>query len=358
MRSNALDDLRAELSARKKLPYLVLDLVNIRYLTGFAGSYAALVIDHGESWLVSDSRYEEYARSILPDGVRFALQKKDLNGTLRKLLKRISASRLYLEEHGLPISSYFAMKKDLAPVTLSPGGDAVNVRRMCKSPEELQIIEKAVALADACFAHLCTLIKPGVKEWDIAIEIEYYYRKKGCRRSAFDSIVAAGAGSSMPHYSTSMTRKIREGEMVMIDMGCEYQGYNSDLTRTVFVRSVAPEFRKIYGVVRSAQEKAIRAIRPGMLSGAIDKVARDAIADRGFGWAFGHSLGHGVGLEVHELPALKARGKVPLAPNMVLTVEPGIYIPGKGGVRIEDVVAVTESGCRIYTKSSKEIIVL
>jgi Xaa-Pro aminopeptidase len=358
MRADKLDDIRRELAAQKKLPYLVLDLVNIRYLTGFTGSYAALVIDEKDSWLVSDSRYEEYAHSILPDGVRFMLQKKDLNGALKKLLKRTGDQRLYLEEHGLPVSGYFAMKKDLAPVSLKPGGDAVNARRMCKSPDELLVIEKAVALADSCFSHLCTLIKPGVKEWDIAIEIEYYYRKKGCRRSAFDPIVAAGPGSSMPHYSTSMTRKIREGDMVMIDMGCEYQGYNSDLTRTVFVRSVAPEFRKIYGVVRAAQEKAIRAIKSGMLSGAIDRVARDAIADKGFGWAFGHSLGHGVGLEVHELPALKSRGKVTLAPAMVLTVEPGIYIPGKGGVRIEDVVAVTESGCRNLTKSSKEIIVL
>lgn len=358
MKPERLADVRKELISARKAPYLVSDLVNIRYLTGFAGSYAALVIDEEDAYLISDSRYEEYARSILPDGVRFILQKSDLVATIRALLRKNKVSRLCLEEHGLPISSFFQMKTELAPVTLKAGGDIVNARRMRKSPEEIQILEKAVGIADECFAHLCPLIKPGVKEWDIAIEIDYFYKKHGCRRASFDSIVAAGPGSSMPHYSTSLTRKIREGEMVMIDMGCDYQGYNSDLTRTVFVRSVAPEFRKIYTVVRTAQEKAIRAIKPGMLSGAIDKAARSHIADKGFGWAFGHSLGHGVGLEVHEMPALKARGRIPLAQDMVVTVEPGIYIPGKGGVRIEDVVAVTETGSRVLTRSSKELIVV
>jgi Xaa-Pro aminopeptidase len=358
MKPERLADVRKVLRSARITPYLISDLVNIRYLTGFAGSYAALVIDEHVAYLISDSRYEEYARSILPDGVRFILQKSDLITTLRALLKKDGATRLYLEEHGLPISIYFQMKKELAPVALKAGGDIVNSQRMRKSPDEIHILEKAVGIADDCFAHLCPLIKPGVKEWDIAIEIDYFYKKHGCRRASFDSIVAAGPGSSMPHYSTSLTRRIREGEMVMIDMGCDYQGYNSDLTRTIFVRSVAPEFRKIYTIVRAAQEKAIRAIKPGMLSGAIDKAARSHIADKGFGWAFGHSLGHGVGLEVHEMPALKARGRIPLTQGMVVTVEPGIYVPGKGGVRIEDVVAVTETGCRVLTKSSKEIIVL
>jgi len=339
------------------LPYLVTDLTNIRYLTGYAGTYAYLVIDRDRSWFISDTRYEEYARSILPKGVEFVLQKTDFYEALKDVVKAIGCRELFLEEHSLVFSVYRAMKARLRGVRLSPGGDHANTARMVKDAGEIAILRRAARITDACVDHLKKLIRPGITEWDIAVEIEHYYRANGCRKSSFDSIVAAGHGSSMPHYATAMTKKVKAGEVVLVDMGCEYQGYNSDLTRTMFVHSIDPALEKIYRVVQRAQAAAVKAVRPGITTGALDAVARDIIAAAGYGEQFGHSLGHGIGMEVHELPAIR-KGDLALAKGMAITIEPGIYLPGIGGVRIEDMVVVTATGREVLTKSSKEIIIL
>lgn len=339
------------------LPYLVTDLVNIRYLTGYAGTYAYLVIDRNRSWFISDSRYEEYARSILPREVEFVLQKTDFIDSLKGVLKSTGAKELFLEEHSLVFSMYRAMKQRLRGVKLVPGGDHANTARMVKDEDEIAVLRKAARITDACVDHLYKVIKPGVSEWDIAVEIEHFYRTNGCRKSSFDSIVAAGPGSSMPHYATSMSKKVRAGEPVLVDMGCEYQGYNSDLTRTMFVHSIDPALEKIYRVVQRAQEAAVRAVRPGITVGKLDAVARDIIAEAGYGEQFGHSLGHGIGMDVHELPAIR-KGDLALKKGMAITIEPGIYLPGIGGVRIEDMVVVTAAGREVLTKSSKDIIIL
>lgn len=353
-----LSRLTKALRRKGRLPYLVFDLVNIGYLTGFRGTNACLVLDGDRGYLISDSRYEEYARSILPPGIDFVLQKKDLAGTLKTLGRRLSSRRLFFEEHGVTYSNISSLKKGMARTKLLPGGDEVNALRLVKEDEEIAAIRKAVNTADECLSHLLGIARPDVREWDLSIEIENFYRKRSCRRSSFDSIVASGNGSSMPHYVTSMSKRIEAGDVLLIDMGCELDGYNSDLTRTVFVRSLERQFDTIYRVVKEAQEAAISAIRPGITSGEVDKTARDIIGTAGFGWAFGHSLGHGLGLEVHELPALKSGGRTRLREGMVLTVEPGIYLPGRGGVRIEDVVVVTAGGCEILTGSPKEIRVI
>lgn len=353
-----LKALKKNLVKKGKLPYLITDLVNIRYCTGFSGSYGCLLVDGERTYFISDSRYEEYARSLLGDDVTFVLQKKSLPEALKKLLGGIGAQRLNLEEHNLPLSMFMQLKKELPDTELLPAGDEVNLLRMCKDDSEIELIRKAVRIADDCFRHILRIIKPGVREWDIYVEIDYFYKKNGCRRTSFDSIVASGKSSSMPHYSTSMTKRVNSGDIVMIDMGCEYEGYNSDLTRTVFVNSVDAEFKNIYTTVREAQERALSVIRPGISAGSCDGTARRIIKDAGYGGAFGHSLGHGVGLEVHELPALKSGGTVKLKKNMVITVEPGIYLPEKGGVRIEDMALVTDNGVEILTGSSKELFIL
>lgn len=350
-----MERLRRQLKKTGKLPYLVSDLINVAYLCGFRGSYGHLLIDEREAFLVTDSRYEEYARSVLPESVAFVLQKRDIGHALRDILKRTSGKRLFVEDHSTNLGGYETLKSSLAGVRLRAGGDEVNSLRMIKEEAEIELLRKAVRIADDCFAHLLGLVKPGMFEWDIAVEIEYFYRKNGCRRSSFDSIVASGKGSSMPHYVSSMTKKIEPGDILLVDMGCEFQGYNSDLTRTVFINRLDADFEKIYRIVRGAQESAISSIKPGMTTGSIDKTARDIIGDAGYGWAFGHSLGHGLGLEVHELPALKKGGGLRLREGMALTVEPGIYIPDRGGIRIEDVVLVTAKGCEILTGSSKDI---
>ncbi len=353
-----IKNLNDALAKKNHFPYLISDLINISYLTGFKGSYAYLLIAGEKGYFISDSRYEEYARSILPEGIDFILQKKDFFSTLKGVLKKLSAEMLYFEEHSLPFSSYKMMKKEFDRPALVPGGDVVNDIRIVKEAGEIESIRKAVKLADECLSHILGMAKPGVYEWDLAIEIEHFYKKSGCRKTSFDSIVASGTGSSMPHYVTSMTKRIEKGDILLVDMGCEFNGYNSDLTRTVFVNSIDKEFDKIYRIVKEAQEAAIAAVKPGITCGVLDKTARDIITKAGYGGAFGHSLGHGVGREVHELPAVKSGGRTRLRKDMVITIEPGIYIPERGGVRIEDVVVVAREGAEILTGFSKDIHVI
>ncbi len=350
--------LRRELDKKKMFPYFLSDLNNIRYLTGFTGTYAFMLLDRKETFFISDSRYSEYAQSLVAGYAEFLLPGDDLNVTLKGLLKRLNREKLFLEEHSLTLSSFNVMKKSLRGIKLEPGGSQVNIIRMVKDEGEIDLIEKAAEITDSCFRYLTENISPGITEWDVAVEIENFYRKNGCRSSSFDAIVASGSGSSMPHYETSMKKKIKQGDILLIDMGCVYRGYNSDLTRTIFVNSVDKEIEKIYAVVKEAQEKAVKAVRPGISTGRLDSVARDLITEYGYGEMFGHSLGHGLGCEVHELPAVKKNGDIRLKKNMVITIEPGIYLPGKGGVRIEDMVMVAAGGCRVMTKSPKDIIVI
>ncbi len=352
-----LTKLKRRLKSRGVLPYLVTDAVNIRYLTGFAGSYAYLVVASPRSFFITDSRYEEYAGSILPEGVDLAIQRKEFLDSLVSVVKGTRSKRLYIEEHSTPFSLYRAIQERLRGVSILPGGDEVNHLRMVKDEDEIGVIKKAAKIVDACVAHLENTVRAGDREWDIAVEIEHFFRTRGARKSGFDSIVASGPGSSMPHYVTSMRKKLRPGEPLLVDMGCEYMGYNSDLTRTFFIHSIDPALEKIYRVVREAQEAAVDAVRPGITTGKLDATARAIIGNAGFGDRFGHSLGHGIGMEVHELPAVKA-GDAALKKNMVITVEPGIYVPGVGGVRIEDMVLVTGRGREVLTSSPKGITIL
>ncbi len=358
MKSKRLKRLTDTLSGEGRLPYCISSLINIQYLTGFQGTAACLIVNEGESFFISDSRYEEYARSILPRSLEFVLQTSTLAHSIREVMKRLDSRRLFLEEHSLTLSSYLLLKKELRGITLKPGGDAVNHLRLTKDDNEIAALKKAAAITDRCVSHLLSMIRPGITEWDVAVEIEYFYRTNGCRKTSFDSIVASGSNSSMPHYTTSPTKRIQRGDILLIDMGCVYDSYNSDLTRTIFVNSIEPEFKRIYEIVRQAQEKAIDRARPGVLTGTLDGMARDHITQAGYGDAFGHSLGHGVGLEVHELPAVRSAGDVRLRKNMVITIEPGIYLPERGGVRIEDMVLITPHGCEVLTRSSKKMTVV
>ncbi|MCX7678107.1 MAG: Xaa-Pro peptidase family protein [Spirochaetes bacterium] len=346
------------LKKAKKLPYLISSISNIFYLTGFKGSYGYLLVDEENSFFISDSRYEEYAISIMPPSVSFVLQKNGFPDTLRHLLQSRKIKKIYLEEHSVTLSSYYSLKENLKGITLLRGGDEVNSIRVRKDREEIAILKKAAQITDQCMEHLINFIKPGITEWAIATEAELFYRTHGCAKTSFPTIIASGAGSSMPHYATSMNKIIQPGDALLIDMGCTYEGYNSDLTRTIFIGSVDETIKKIYSIVLEAQIAAIDAIRPGVTAGKLDRIARSIIAHHGFADSFGHSLGHGVGIDVHEIPALKSKSNVRLWDGTVVTVEPGIYIPGKGGVRIEDMVLVTEKGYEILTKFTKEIVVI
>jgi len=353
-----LKKLTRELAREGKLPYLVSSLPNIDYLTGFKGSYGTLVAGRKGCFFISDSRYEEYAKKILPRGVEFVLQEENLPNTIRGVLEKTGERTLYLEEHSLSLGAYHALSEGLGKIKLGRGGDAVNALRVVKDPGEIALLREAAAITDRCVEHLVGFVKPGLTEWEIATEIENFYRTAGCRGTSFSTIVASGAGSSMPHYATSMEKRIEEGDTLLIDMGCHYKGYNSDLTRTLFVGSIGEEMRRIYGIVREAQEAAVAAVKPGITAGKLDSIARGIISRNGYGDAFGHSLGHGIGIDVHEVPAIRTKSPFRLKKNAVITIEPGIYIPGTGGVRIEDMVLVTEAGREVLTRFTKDIVII
>lgn len=353
-----IQKVRNQLKKEGKLPYLISSLTNIRYLTGFGGSYGYLIIGDNINYFISDSRYQEYAQKILPKKVKFILQEKDFFSSLKNILSAAGSEKLFIEEHSIPLSTYNVIKKKLRGYKLLPGGDVVNEVRIAKDENEIQILREAAAVTDRCFNHLLSLIKPGVIEWDIAVEIEYFYRKNGCTKTSFDSIVASGAGSSMPHYVTSMEKKIEPGDPVLIDMGCMYNGYNSDLTRTIFVHKIEDRFKEMYNIVLTAQQNAVQSIKSGLTTGELDAVARSYIANAGYGDYFGHSLGHGVGMEVHELPAVKPDGDISLQNNSVITIEPGIYVPDFGGIRIEDMVCVRAEGFDVLTQSPRELLII
>jgi Xaa-Pro aminopeptidase len=348
-----LDRARKIIEAEGKLPYLVTDLVNIQYLTGFDGSNGFLLISEDTFIFITDSRYSEYASELLGNSCELIIQKGAFEDSIKEAADILDSDKIYFEEDTVYCSHYRLISEAVHPKAFDPCGNIIGKMRMVKEAEELDIIEKAAKIADQCTEHIIKVVRPGMTEWDLSVEIEHFYRTHGCRRSSFDTIVASGSGSSMPHYIPSMNKKIGQGEPLMVDMGCLFDGYNSDLTRTFFVNSVSADFERIYAIVLAAQLKAVSAVKPGMTTGELDKIARDHISDNGYGDMFGHSLGHGIGLQVHELPSVRKDGDVVLQPGMVITIEPGIYIPEKGGVRIEDMVVVEENGARILTGFTK-----
>lgn len=352
-----LQRLTKELEKKGMLPFLVQDLTNIRYLTGFTGSSAAMVLLKNDAFFISDSRYMEYAQSLLPKSVTFLLVEETLNDTLKTVMKETGLRELYFEDESLTFGQHHRLNKKLRGVTMYAAGDPVREMRMIKEDDEIALLRAAAKVTDRCISHIRGMVKPGMKEWDVAVEIEHFYRTHGCRKSSFEAIVASGAGSSMPHYETSLKKKIRKGDTLLIDTGCLKDGYNSDLTRTFFIGSVDARLKEIYSIVRVAQEEARKALRPGITTGQLDAVARDIITDAGYGEYFGHSLGHGLGMEVHEMPAVRS-GELKLKKNMVITIEPGIYLPGIGGVRIEDMMVVTAKGGESLTTSGRQLSIL
>ncbi|HOP61929.1 MAG TPA: aminopeptidase P family protein [Spirochaetota bacterium] len=340
-------------------PYLITDLNNIKYLTGFEGSNAFLFIDEKDSFLISDSRYEEYIESLLTGSFKFHLQEGGAAGAILECMNAVQKKNIFIESHNVTLTFNYELKKALKKIKIIPVyEDPVSRIRELKDEEEIDLLREACVITDRCFMHLLNFIKPGLTEWEIAVEIDYFYKKNGCTACSFDPIVASGPGASMPHYKPSQDKKIARGDVLLIDMGCLYRGYNSDLTRTIFLDSIDSLLGEIYNIVYEAQIKAVSSVKPGINSSKLDSIARNIISDYGYGDNFGHGLGHGVGIEIHEPPAIKKFTSSRIKKNMVITIEPGIYIPGKGGVRIEDTVLVTSDGCEILTKCSKELIVI
>lgn len=334
--------------------FLVTKLVNIRYLTGFSGSAGICFITPEKAVLITDSRYTLQARQET-SGIEVRQCSKILE-ELEALLSESRPKRLAYEADFISFSFYKKLggilrKRGRVRAVANHG--LVESLRIVKDAGEIDRICRAIDTAEQAFRKIREMIRPGVSERDIAVELEYQMRRLGAKKSAFDIIVASGPRSALPHAVAS-DRIIQKGDLVVMDFGCQLGGYHSDITRTFIIGSGSSVQKNIHNIVRQAQEKCFTFIRPGTTSKAVDLGARNHIDSSGYGYAFSHGTGHGVGLEVHEEPRIYKDNPSVLQTGCVFTIEPGIYLENIGGVRIEDMVLVTEKGFRILTNLSRE----
>jgi len=337
--------------------FLVLRPENRYYLTGFTGTAGAVVITPQEVYFLADFRYFEQAQQQCPH-CRVILFKDSLFDALAELLPARGVTGLGCEDDFLTYRQYTSLQEKLNGVTLTPLHGVVEKIRQVKDATEIERLARAVALADRAFTYICSFLRPGRTEKETALELEFYMRRQGASGTAFETIMASGPRGAMPH-GTATDRVLQPGDLLTIDFGCRLDGYNSDTTRTVIIgRSPDPRQQEIYRIVLEAQKAGIQAVKAGVKASEVDRAAREIIEGYGYGDNFGHGTGHGVGLAIHEEPSLSRRDETVLEPGMVVTVEPGVYLPGWGGVRIEDMVVVEEAGCRILTRAPKEQLIV
>ena len=330
--------------------------VNMRYYSGFTGGEGAFVIGPAGRALLTDFRYTIQARSECNG----TCEVREINHSIgssdiEAILKEFGARRVGFEDACLTVAEFERFKA--IDFELVPASGIINSGRLIKDEYEISQMQRAQSIADAAFEKLLKFIKPGMTELDVRNELDYYMRKLGADENSFDTIVGSGPNGALCHAYPGM-RKLRSGDMVVMDFGCKVNGYCSDMTRTVAIGEPCDELKKIYNIVLQAQLKCLSVLKPNMSARDLDLTARNYIADNGYGECFGHSLGHGFGLEIHENPFASFRSQETLLPGMTVTVEPGIYIEGLGGVRIEDCCVLTETGYINFAKSPKELIIL
>jgi len=338
-----------ERMAEEKIPALLLtNPINIGYLGGFVGSEDIALITLKKAILFTDFRYLEEAKKKV---INFQIKRRKgpLFKALVPVLNKLKIKKLGFEAEHLSYSRYCLFSRNLKVVRLIPARGVVENLRRIKDQGEIRSIKKAIKITENALANTLKKIKISIKERELSALLEYELKKAGAEGSAFNPILAFGRRTSYPHSRPSSAR-LKKGDLIKIDCGAIYQKYSSDLTRTFVFGSATKIQKRIYSLLYRAQSEAIEKIRPGIECSRIDRIARKIITKEGYGKFFGHGLGHGVGREVHEGPYLKSEDRTPLEPGMVLTVEPGIYISGWGGIRIEDMVLVTERGCQVLSK--------
>lgn len=368
------EKLKKALSSQNVQAVLINSPSNLAYFTGFTGGEAFFIMDlgSGEGYVITDSRYYEQVEmecmglTLVRQGQRNHVE------VIREMLAYMRPEkvdyRIAIEDR-LNLGDYLKLVDVSGQAAAFPslhGKDGwnlvicskeINACRMVKDAGELEKLRRAEAIGDAAFSQILDYIRPGRTEAEIALELEYAMKKEGASGLSFDTIVASGKHSSMPHARVT-DRRLERGDFITMDFGCVYQGYCSDMTRTVALGEPSEEMRKVYQIVLEANLAAVEQIQAGIPCNEIDAVSRNYIADHGYGEYFGHGLGHGVGLEIHEEPRFSPKCDVVTQENMVITVEPGIYLPGRFGVRIEDLVVVTKSGCERLSHSERKLIVI
>ncbi len=341
---------RKLLAGKKFGALLVTDLHDIRYLSGFTGSSAYVVITAERGYFYTDCRYFTQASAEIK-ALKVRQFKRSGLDEVAAFLKRRGAGRVGFDT-AMPHAHYLRLRKALRPLKLAPASGLI--ARHIKDASEIELMRASARLLDTGFVRARKLLRAGAVEELVALDLEFGLRKKGAEALAFDTIVASGARGALPHGKAS-AKLIRSGELVVLDMGVLLNGYNSDQTRTFSVGRATRRQKKVHGAVRDAQSRAIDKIKAGVPAMEVDMAARKSIKKAGYAKYFTHATGHGVGLEVHESPSVAPSVKAPLVEGMVITVEPGIYIPGWGGVRIEDMALVTSDGCELLTNSSREL---
>lgn len=357
MSTARLAKLRTVMTERNVDGLLICKPENRAYLSGFTGSSAWLLISADRAVLMTDFRYVEQATNQA-QAYEIVRHGPTHYPNVAEIAGQMGIKRLGFEGDFLTVDEYRQYDQLLSGVDLVSVAGMVERLRMFKDAGEIEIMARAAAIADEAWSHVLSVIRPGVTEWDVATELEYRMRKLGADGPAFETIMASGVRSSLPHGHAS-AKVIEKGDLVTADFGALYQGYCSDMTRTVMVGQPTDKQREIYEIVLEAQKRGVAACKAGMTGADLDEVCRSYIREKGYGEAFGHGTGHGVGRFIHEGPKVSTKGvNDVLEAGMVVTVEPGIYLPGWGGVRIEDMVLVTETGCRSLSQSPKELIIL
>lgn len=350
-----LQQLRAQFNEHQIDAMLVTNPINVSYLSGFTGDDSYILVTKDEAIFLTDARYTEQVKHET-EGFRLVERKSTLLEEVIREVKETNVKTVGFEEEYVTFATYQLFEKYIDAKMVGVAG-SIEKLRLIKTPEEIKIIKVACGIVDQTFDYILSFIKPGMTELQVSNEMEHHMRKLGAKSSSFDTIVASGWRSALPH-GTATDKIIEKGDIVTLDFGALYNGYISDTTRTIAVGEPSDQLKEIYDIVLNAQIHGVDALKPGMTGKEADAVTRDYITKHGYGEAFGHSTGHGIGREVHEAPGLSHRSSTVLQPGMCVTCEPGIYIPGVGGVRIEDDVLITETGHEVLTRSKKDLIIL
>lgn len=329
---------------------------HLRYMSGYSGSNGLCIVTSSTLFFLTDFRYKEQIESEVECSRSYITSGNLIEkASEEKLLRR--SKRIGVEQDYLPLSQYLELRKNFSAARFVPTSDVIETFASVKSEPEIALIRKAVEITEAVFHDILKLLKPGISELDISAEVSYRQKKYGAENDSFEPIVVSGRRGSLPHGRPS-SKKISRGELVTLDLGCFYRGYCSDLTRTVSVGKPSQEAKKVYRVVHEAQQRAIQAAAAGMPAKKLDAVAREYIRSMGYGKYFGHGLGHGIGLQIHEYPRISSRSTHTLVKGNVVTIEPGIYVPGRCGVRIEDDIVIRNGECEVLTTLPTTMVVL
>lgn len=350
-----VEKLRKKMQEENLDSFLITSPYNLRYLTNFTGTTGLAVITLEKAFFITDFRYTEQA-AAQAQGFEIIKNVGPIFEEVADLVQKEGLRELGFEETTVSFLEYSVLE-EIIDAQLIPISGMIEELREIKDEEEIAIIEKACSIADLAYDHILKMIQPGMTEIEVANQLDFYMRSLGASGVSFETIVASGLRSAMPH-GVSSKKIIEQGDLITIDFGCYYEGYVSDMTRTFAIGDPGEQLKEIYQIVLEAQLAVLEVAKPGVTGKQLDAVARDYITKHGYGEAFGHSTGHGIGLEIHEGPNVSVRAEKQFVPGNIITDEPGIYLPGIGGVRIEDDLLITSDGNRVLTHSPKELIIL